>query len=66
MDGVDRDQGILSFESTLASIKELVGRYAYFPEEAANGVTLHLKAATLTGTMTYFFDEPPMKGNSGD
>jgi len=50
--------------TVLGSIKGLAGRYAYLPEEAANGVTLHLKAATLTGALNYFFEEPPPEGNA--
>ena len=52
--------------TVLASIKELVDRYAYLPEEAVNGVTLHLKAATLTDAMNYFFDESPLAGDGGE
>lgn len=49
-------------EDMLARIKGLVGRYAYLPPEAADGVTLHLKLSTLTGAHGYFFDERPVGG----
>ena len=54
-------------QDLLARIKQLVGKFAYIPPEAADeGKTLPLKLTTLTGQHGYFMDEMPEETGTVD
>jgi hypothetical protein len=42
-----------------AKILAIVGKWAYVPDEARNGITLPLKYETLTGQIRFFYSGDP-------